>query len=78
VIRLLLPALWLVLAACPSVCPEETALLAPDGGPLTCVQSTDCPRPSNVLVCTNSDDKLRDCVGCVDTLCKRFIPRDCQ
>ena len=76
--RLIFPALVLVLSACPSVCPEEEPLLGPDGGVLPCVQSTDCPRPSNVLVCTNSDDKLRDCVGCVDTRCLRYRPRECQ
>jgi hypothetical protein len=68
-------ALWL--AACSRVCPEAVPLLSADGGARSCVLATDCPRPSNVLVCSNSEDELRDCVGCVDTNCVRFRPLSC-
>ncbi len=69
--------LALALCACGTTCPKSETLTANDGGVLTCVQAIDCPRPSNVLVCGNDDDKLRDCVACVSTRCVRFQPGAC-
>lgn len=65
-------------SGCFNVCPFEETLPGPDGGQLSCVLATDCPRPSNVLVCSNTDDELRDCVGCLDARCVRYRPKACR
>jgi hypothetical protein len=68
----------LATAACSSVCPTSAVLTGLDGGVQACVQSTDCPRPSGVLVCSDTFDESRDCVACVDTQCERFTPGACK
>ena len=74
--RLLLALSVLALWACGRVCPEEQPLVE-DGGVQRCVLSTDCLRPSGVLICSSTDDQKRDCVACVDTRCIRFVPQVC-
>lgn len=71
------PLLVLALVACGRLCPRESALVGLDGGALSCVSATDCPRPTNVLVCGNAEDRLRDCVACIETRCVRFVPEAC-
>ena len=66
-----------VLCACGAMCPKGVQLTAVDGGVLHCVQATDCPRLSNVLVCGSYDDRLRDCVACESTLCLRYQAAAC-
>jgi len=67
----------LALTACGRVCPEAQDLQDTDGGVQRCVLATDCLRPSGVLICSSTDDQQRDCVGCVDTRCVRYVPRAC-
>lgn len=76
-IRPALLLLALLPTACSSLCPREEPLLGRDGGTLACVQSTDCPRPSSVLVCADVEDRLHDCIDCVDARCVRFHPEAC-
>jgi hypothetical protein len=66
-----------VLTGCASVCPQESTLTGADGGALFCVLGTDCPRPSNVLVCGATEDQLRGCVGCKSGSCVRYTPQAC-
>lgn len=74
--RLLLP---LVLAAAGCVpCASQAPVLLPDGGAAGCVQSTDCPRPAGVLLCTSDEDQLRGCVGCSAARCVRWTPEACR
>ena len=42
-----------------------------------CVQNADCPRPSSVLVCSEREDQLRDCIACSNNLCVRYRPEAC-
>lgn len=72
-----LPLLLLPLA-CGRPCPRAENLTGLDGGALPCVQNTDCPRPSSVLVCGQEEDKLRDCIACAENLCVRYRPEACQ
>ena len=74
---LLLAITCLALAACANVCPQREALLTADGGQVACLVNTDCPRPANVLVCTQTEDQLRDCVSCEETHCVRYRPKAC-
>ncbi len=67
----------LLACGCINVCPVQEALNGVDGGQLSCVIATDCPRPSNVLVCSSTEDELRDCIGCVDAKCVRYRPKAC-
>jgi hypothetical protein len=76
--------LWLVafvlfgsLAGCNRPCPQEEALSGLDGGEVACVQNTDCPRPSSVLVCGNAEDMMRDCIACTSNRCVRYRPGAC-
>ncbi|MBL9036911.1 MAG: hypothetical protein JNG84_00220 [Archangium sp.] len=66
------------LSGCFSVCPTREALTDSDGGQLPCVVSVDCPRPSNVLVCGATEDRLRDCVACEETECVRYRAEACK
>jgi hypothetical protein len=63
-----------LLVACERVCARQEPVPGLDGGSVACVVSTDCPRPANVLVCGNLEDRLRDCVECASTRCVRYIP----
>ncbi len=63
--------------SCGTVCPQREAFTTADGGALTCIVSTDCPRPANVLVCGQTEDHLRDCIACEDTRCVRYRPLAC-
>ncbi len=67
----------LLLAACVP-CASEAPVLLPDGGAAACVQSTDCPRPAGVLLCTSQEDQLRGCVGCSAAACVRWTPGACR
>lgn len=67
----------LLLCSCGRLCPTLVPLTGLDGGTVSCVQSTDCPREANVYVCTNTEDALRDCVECVQTACVRHRPVTC-
>ena len=70
--------LALLVLGCAAVCPEKQPLLGLDGGPQVCTRNTDCPRPSNILVCSSTDDQQRDCVACIDTQCVRWVPKECR
>jgi hypothetical protein len=67
----------LLLCACSQTCPRAETLVGLDGGVALCVTSTDCPRPSSILVCGSLEDHLRDCVQCVGTQCVRYVPEAC-
>lgn len=71
---LLIPVLLL---GCGRLCPHVEPLTGLDGGNTVCVQNTDCPRPSSVLVCGQVEDQLRDCIGCADNHCVRYSPVAC-
>lgn len=60
------------------VCSAPTGILASDGGSYRCAKAEDCPRPGNILICTNTDDHARDCVDCIDTRCERFSRTVCD
>ncbi|MFT3713135.1 MAG: hypothetical protein QM817_36230 [Archangium sp.] len=62
---------------CNRVCPDEEPLAGLDGGTVPCVQNTDCPRPSSVLVCGNAEDMTRDCIACTSNRCVRYRPGSC-
>jgi hypothetical protein len=73
---------WLLLSAvtfvgCNRFCSRPEPLTGLDGGVSTCVQSTDCPRPSSVLVCGDNEDHLRGCIDCTDNRCVRYYPEAC-
>lgn len=73
---------WVLLSSvlflgCNRVCSSPEALMGVDGGDSRCVQNTDCPRPSSVLVCGEHLDELRDCIACVDSRCVRYRPEAC-
>ena len=59
-------------------CSSQSDVVGPDGGVARCVQTADCPRPSSLLVCTNAEDRLKGCIGCIDGACVRFTPETCQ
>ena len=75
--RALLISLVFVATACGRVCPRAESLTGLDGGAVTCVQNTDCPRPSSVLVCGQNEDQLRGCIGCTNNLCVHYHPEAC-
>ncbi len=62
---------------CGRVCSRSETLDGLDGGASACVQNTDCPRPSSVLVCGMDEDRLRDCIACIDNRCVRYRPEAC-
>jgi hypothetical protein len=65
-------------AACGGFCPSVEPLNNAMGEQLRCIVSTDCPRPSNVLVCAQGNDMLQDCVACERAFCVRYRPKACQ
>jgi hypothetical protein len=67
----------LLLWGCSQTCPRAETLVGLDGGVARCVTSTDCPRPSSILVCGSLEDHLRDCVQCDATQCVRYVPEAC-
>ncbi len=67
----------LLLAACGRLCPQVDPLAGLDGGTVHCVQSTECPREANLLVCVDTEDALRDCVACEQNQCVRHRPVSC-
>ncbi len=71
---LVIPVLVL---GCGRLCPRAETLTGLDGGSTACVQNTDCPRPSSVLVCGQNEDQLRDCIACTDNRCVRYHPEAC-
>lgn len=62
---------------CGRVCTRAEPLSGLDGGPSICVLNTDCPRPSSVLVCGQDQDRLRECIDCVDNHCVHYRPETC-
>ena len=60
------------------VCSAPDPILAGDGGIYRCAKAEDCPRPGNILICTNTDDHARDCVDCINTRCDRFSRTVCD
>ena len=60
-----------------NVCPKPENLLGSDAGTARCIAPVDCPRPSNVLVCSNTVDHFKGCVDCVGTECVYFRPGPC-
>ncbi len=67
----------LLLLGCGRLCFRGEPLTGLDGGNTTCVQNTDCPRPSSVLVCGQDEDQLRDCIACAENRCVRYHPEAC-
>jgi hypothetical protein len=74
----LFSALYISLCACSQLCPSVEPLNDSKGNQLRCVQSADCPRPSNVLVCAQAEDKLRDCIACESSRCVRHRAKVCE
>jgi hypothetical protein len=62
---------------CGPPCVLEAPVTLPDAGVASCVQSADCPRPANVLLCASTEDRLRGCIACQATRCVRFTPGTC-
>jgi hypothetical protein len=77
-LALLLLLLLLSVPGCSRLCSREEPLAGLDGGAVTCVLATDCPRPANVLVCGSPEDRLRDCVDCTANRCARHRPEVCE
>jgi len=75
--RALAVLLLLTAAACGRICPRTEPLTSTDGGAQPCVQNTDCPRPSSVLVCGSAEDQLRDCIGCTNNVCIHYVREAC-
>lgn len=67
----------LLLLGCGRLCARAEPLFSLDGGSAVCVQNTDCPRPSSVLVCGQNEDQLRNCIACTDNRCFRYHPEAC-
>lgn len=69
-----LAALAGLAAGCGSnwACLKEEPVLNPDGTVARCLAPVDCPRPSNVLVCASTGDRVKGCVDCVSTECHLF------
>ena len=71
----LLSVAALLLAAC-SPCPStHAAVVLPDGGPVRCVTSEDCPRTGNETVCTTTspENLTTTCLSCMSTACVRLV-----
>ena len=68
----------LLFLGCGRVCSRVEPVTGLDGGAAVCVQNTDCPRPSSVLVCGQMEDQLRDCIACVDNRCAHYHPEACR
>ena len=62
---------------CGRVCARAEPLTGLDGGASICILNTDCPRPSSVLVCGQNEDRLRECIDCVDNTCVHYHPQAC-
>ena len=65
-----------LLAGACSPCPStHTALVSPDGGPVSCVTAEDCPRTGNETVCTTNppENLTTTCLSCVSTACLRVV-----
>lgn len=75
--RLLFFGAVLVGLGCGRVCVRPQPVAGADGGAAPCVQATDCPRPSDVLVCGDTEDQQRDCVACVNHACVRSFAEAC-
>lgn len=78
---------WLALGCTPvtNVCNErKESVLRANGDAYRCTIANDCPRDSNVLVCTTNRALDRDCVSCDETSpgepsrCVRHIVVWCQ
>ena len=67
----------MLVTGCNRLCAVEESLTGLDGGALACGQNADCPRPSSVLVCSEREDQLRDCIACTNNLCVRYRPEAC-
>lgn len=65
------------LAGCARPCPVEVPQVGADGGVAACVTSADCLRPTATLICGMTEDRLRDCIDCVERQCVRFVPEAC-
>lgn len=59
-------------------CPQPQPLSRPDGGTIACVRPTDCPSEEGVLTCTQTQDRLYECLGCENNLCVRWVPGACR
>lgn len=72
-----LVALSLMAAGC-FPCPQQRPLAAPDGGVIACVRSSDCLVEAGTLVCTQTQDRLYECIECRDNQCVRWVPEACR
>jgi hypothetical protein len=59
-------------------CPRQVPLTAPDGGPIACARSVDCPSENGTLTCTATQDRLYECIGCESGQCVRWLPEACR
>lgn len=75
--RACLATVVLLLAGC-FPCPQPRALTAPDGGAIACTRNQDCPTENATLVCTQTQDRLYECIGCEVNRCVRFVPEACR
>lgn len=60
-----------------TICPKPEALTGADGGATRCLVSVDCPRQSNLLVCSSTLDHFSGCIDCLATECVRYRPGPC-
>jgi hypothetical protein len=63
--------------ACGRPCPHAQPLTSLDGGAARCVEDRDCPAPSSVLICSQSEDRLTGCITCEATVCQHYTPGSC-
>lgn len=59
-------------------CPRQVPLQGPDGGVIVCTRPTDCPVEAGTLVCTMTQDRLLECIGCEAGQCVRWVPEACR
>lgn len=62
----------------PPLCAQDQPLVKADGTVFTCARAEDCPRPTNVVVCTSTIDQVNDCVACERTVCVRYSRGECS
>jgi hypothetical protein len=74
---LVLPALISTACFAP-LCEVSTPIASVDGGTAVCLKAEDCPRPSDVFVCTTTVDISSKCVNCLSTMCVTVTQEPCK
>jgi hypothetical protein len=76
--RFLLFSAVLSSACFPPLCEVSTPIAKLDGGTAVCLKAEDCPRPSDVFVCTTTADISSKCVNCLSTMCVTVTQETCK